>query len=264
MRPQLIALDLDGTLLNEASQVPDGHRAAIAEFQAADVPVVIVTGRPLLTTRGVWQDLALGTPLACFNGVWVGHPNEEPFACQALSEADVRGIVAEVTHPEVAICAYPTPDTWLIDRHIERTQSWPSLYGAEITEAWDRIHDWRGSSCKVMVVGSPDFIPELALSLRLRFGGRFHVSVSQPDRFEIIAPAANKAWGLEQLAKALSVPREAVWACGDAANDSEMLAWAGTGFAMGQAPEAVQAVADHILPSIDDAGLQALVPMLQA
>jgi 5-amino-6-(5-phospho-D-ribitylamino)uracil phosphatase len=75
MRPRLLALDLDGTLLTEDCQLPMGHVHAVRAIRRLGIDVVIATGRGLLTTRWVWRALGLQSPLVCFNGGWVGHPD---------------------------------------------------------------------------------------------------------------------------------------------------------------------------------------------
>ena len=72
------------------------------------------------------------------------------------------------------------------------------------------------------------------------------------------APGHHKAWGLERLAGHPRHPRTAVWAVGDADNDREMVQWAGHGCAMGHAPESLRRLARHLLPDIHQQGLDAL------
>jgi len=262
MAKTLVALDLDGTLLDEASVLPAGHERVVAELRHQGIEVAIVTGRPLLTARWVHARLGLQTPMVCFNGGWLGYPGGEMVAACSLSEQDVRAIVAALADADGAICCYPDASTWIMDQEIPLTARWRSLYGAPITIDRARIHAWQGPSCKVMFVADPARLGLIAAQLHARFHGRFHVVVSQEDRFEVSPAGITKAWGLHRLAERLGVAQPEVWAVGDAANDLEMIRWAGHGCAMGQAPEAVRRAARHVLPGIHARGLCALPDLM--
>ena len=80
---------------------------------------------------------------------------------------------------------------------------------------------------------------------------------------EILPAGITKGWGVMRLAEHLNIPRESVWAAGDADNDREMIAWVGVGCVMGQASDRLKRIADFVLPSVDARGLCALVPMIE-
>ncbi len=263
LRPRLLALDLDGTVLTDDCLAPAAHLRAIRAIERLGVTVAIATGRSLLTTRPVWRELGLATPVVCFNGAWVGACDGTALAAQRLSERDIYAIIAELDGVDGALCFYPDPDRWLMDRELPSTQSWRELYRSPIEVDTSLRHTWRGESCKLMFVADREIVPALVLRLRERLGRRFQFVVSQPDRFEIHYLGVTKAWGLARLAEHLGAAREQVWAVGDADNDREMIAWAGHGCAMGHAPDHVLALARHRLPGIDARGLAALVPLIE-
>ncbi len=263
MRPRLLALDLDGTLLTADCELPMGHVHAVRAIRRLGVEVVIATGRGLLTTRWIWKALGLETPLVCFNGGWVGHPDHGPIASRILEQDEVLAVMEALKHREGVVCCYPDPETWLMNRESELTRPWRDLYRVPIQVREDLCETWTGTSLKMMYAGSPEMVLRTRAHLQETFRSRFHVVISQPDRLEILPNDITKGWGLVQLAAHLGIPRAAVWAAGDADNDREMLAWAGHGCAMGQASEAMRAAARHVLPSAEARGLCALVPLIE-
>lgn len=263
MARQLVALDLDGTLLDHDSRLPAGHERAVAELARAGHAVALVTGRPLLTTLPWWRRLRLATPIVCFNGGWVGMPGEAPLAILRLSERDTRDILAALAGRGGVACGYPDERRWWMDRVAIETAGWAERYGADIEVRPADFLPWRGPSFKVMYVADPTLVPAIVRELRARFARRFHIVQSQPDRLEILPAGCDKAWGLRRLAEHLGLPRERVWAVGDADNDLEMVQWAGHGCAMGHAPPRLRRAARHLLPSIEARGLCAL-PLLIA
>ena len=72
---------------------------------------------------------------------------------------------------------------------------------------------------------------------------------------EVMAPGVSKSSTLEVLCARLGVAREQVWAVGDAANDVDMLRWAGTAFAVENACDEVREVAAHVVGSNEDDGV---------
>lgn len=258
MRPRLVALDLDGTLLTTDCRLPMGHALAVQALRRMGVTVAIATGRPLLTTRWVQRDLGLDGPLVCFNGGWVGQPDRTPIAAHGLAESEVHEVIAVLAGGSGAICCYPDADTWIMDREIAHTRYWRDIYQAPIAIHDDLRSAWRGPSLKMMYVVEPEHLPATQQRLAERFGERFHVVASQDDRLEIMPRCITKAWGLRHLAEHLGIAREDVWAVGDAENDREMVQWAGHGCMMGQASDRLRSLARHILPGIEARGLCAL------
>jgi Cof subfamily protein (haloacid dehalogenase superfamily) len=263
MRPRLLALDLDGTVLTDDCQLPMGHVHAVRAIRRLGVEVVVATGRGLLTTRWVLKALGIEGPVVCFNGSWVGHPDRTPFATRHLVQDDVHAVIAALAEHDGVLCCYPDAETWVMSHETEQTRTWRHLYKVPIQIRADLRANWRGDSIKMMYVDTPARILATRDYLQEIFRSRFSVVISQPDRLEILPTAVTKGWGLIQLAGRLGIPREAVWAAGDADNDREMLRWAGHGCAMGQAADSLRAIARHVLPSVEARGLCALVPLIE-
>ena len=257
----LVALDLDGTLLTYESTLPEGHRRAVRELQRHGHHVAIVTGRMVMTSMWIYQELRLTTPLVAFNGGWVGHPGTEPMAVAMLHGGQVREILAALSAYDGARTAYPDAHRWLMDRDIPRTKRWREIYRIDIEIGEGPFRNWQGPSHKVMFISEPQHIPRVAAELRRTFAGRYQVVVSQNDRIEVLPGHVTKEWGLRHLAEHLGVPRERVWAVGDADNDIEMIRWAGHGCVMGQAEPSLKCIGRHILPAMQARGLCAL-PLL--
>jgi Cof subfamily protein (haloacid dehalogenase superfamily) len=254
----LVAFDLDGTLLDDHSELPAAHERAVRHLQQRGVLVAIVTGRSVPTSRWVHERLRLTTPIGCFNGGWVGHPGREPLAARVLSAVDVRAIIDATRGWDGALCAYRHAEDWIMDRELEHTRVWRSFYRMPIPVLPDLFAAWEGTSCKMMFVCAEANMPAALARLRSTLSHRFIIAQSQPDRVEIMPRGIDKAWGLARLAEHLGVPRERVWAVGDNDNDREMLAWAGHGCIMGQAGDHLKAVARHVLPSVNARGIAAL------
>lgn len=91
-----VLLDLDGTLLDRASQVTPRTRRAVEELVGAGFCVVLCTGRSVQGAEVVHRDLGLGTPFAALNGNWIGRPGEAPWRSAAIRDE----LVAEIGRME--------------------------------------------------------------------------------------------------------------------------------------------------------------------
>jgi Cof subfamily protein (haloacid dehalogenase superfamily) len=256
-------LDLDGTLLTEECQLPMGHALAVRAIRRLGIQVAIATGRGLMTARLPWEQIGSQGPLVCFNGGWVGHPEHGQIAAHVLSEMDVHRIMAALHDHDGVVSCYPDALTWIMSQETRITRTWRHLYQVPIQIRGDIRTTWRGPSLKILYVDTPENIIATYNKLSHLFRGRFEVVISQPDRMEILPRGITKGSGVEMLAAHLGIPREAVWAVGDAENDREMILWAGHGCVMGQASHKLKSIARHVLPSIDARGICALVPLLE-
>jgi hydroxymethylpyrimidine pyrophosphatase-like HAD family hydrolase len=108
---------------------------------------------------------------------------------------------------------------------------------------------------KVLFVAQPDQVAPLLADLAARVGDRLVTTQSHALFGELTALGVNKGVALAELARQLDIPRDAVVAIGDQANDLEMVEWAGLGLAMGNAIAPLKAVANHILPTINEDGV---------
>jgi Cof subfamily protein (haloacid dehalogenase superfamily) len=263
MRPRLLALDLDGTLLDEECQLPMGHAFAIKAIRRLGITVAIATGRGLMTARLPWEQIGGIGPLVCFNGGWIGHPQQGQILSRSLSEKNVHDIMAALAQRDGVACCYPDALTWVMSHETRLTRTWRHLYQVDIQIQADIRTAWSGNSLKVLYVDTPEQIQQTCLALSQHFRGRFEVVISQPDRLEVLPLGITKGWGVQQLAAHMGISREAVWAVGDADNDREMIRWAGNGCVMGQASDRLKNLAKYVLPSIQARGLCALLPLLE-
>jgi hydroxymethylpyrimidine pyrophosphatase-like HAD family hydrolase len=106
-----------------------------------------------------------------------------------------------------------------------------------------------------MLLGPPDWIAEIELKIPAKFGAAIGHTRSDPHLLQLFSPNAGKGKALATVAQSLGVKRSEVLAMGDAPNDLDMLAWAGTTVTLDNAWDEVKRVAQHIVPGNDDDGV---------
>lgn len=253
-RPALVALDVDGTLLHLDGTLAPGVAAAVDRARAAGAHVVIATGRSLHSTRPVWADLGISSGLGvCSNGAVVVNVD---------SRSPVEVVTFDATD-SVRFFADYVPDALLAVEELgvgyRVTGEFPpgELDGEMVVVPHD---DLLTGPVTRLVARRPngdrrEFF-ELAHAAGLR---GVDYAIGYTAWIDFMPEGVSKASGLASVCEKLGVDPADVLAVGDGHNDLEMLAWAGRGVAMGNAPDDVRAAADDVCGVVGDGGVAALL-----
>ncbi len=240
-RPELVALDIDGTLVDRQGRLPSDVRAAVQRVVDEDVPLVLATGRAWLDTRPVFDELDLPPgPVICSNGaVVVQYPPLWQY--QARTFDPTRVINSVIEHAPTARIAV---EELGIGFRVNRLFPAGELTGRMTVQPLDEL---AAQPATRVIVRDPDAVAEDFIELADSIGmHQVSYSVGWSAWLDIAPEGVNKATALAAVADDLGVPAERVLAIGDGRNDVEMLAWAGRGVAMGDAPHEVRAIADDV------------------
>ncbi len=249
---RLLALDLDGTLLNSRGQVSERNRRALEQVRERGVRVAIVTGRRFRDARPTALELGLDVPVIAHNGALTKHAlTLETVAVLPLPLAAARSAL------EVGRAA--GADALLSDDHeglgvLVYDHLSGDNYAAQLYVNWSRrIHGENGKEAVRQVPSLEEFLDhepvhlafsggcakmkalESVLLKELGTGVKIFSTRYQKQDFtllDIVHPEASKGGGVAAAAAELSVLREEVMAVGDNLNDLEMLHYAGTGVVM--------------------------------
>ncbi|HLG66109.1 MAG TPA: Cof-type HAD-IIB family hydrolase [Ktedonosporobacter sp.] len=263
---KLVAIDIDGTLLDPMRQITPRALAAIQAAQEAGIIVTLATGRRYCNTLPIADELGIDIPLILCDGAMImehprgnvlkTHPLQAEIAQQAVELLASHNLQPVVHHINDGI-----EEIWT--GHTQFDNTWSATYLSAFLEDTIRRMDYEAlcngwpDPLRVVAFASEEaiyaLIPEvstLSCSWNAVKSGNYGCS-----ELAVMAPACSKALGLTTLASLLDIPLTQVMAIGDNHNDLEMLQVAGWGVAMGQAPEAVKAVAHAVTASNREDGL---------
>ena len=240
MRIDLIALDLDGTLLDPAEHISVRNRRAIDRALAAGVRVVLVTGRGVDLPIRISAELGLNLPVICCHGALTkdfGANRTLVHLPVPLQYAKPMVEYAEANRLSVAV--YAEEVFWrLEDSKVfmddMRGPAWREArtFGDILREAPTFIRFMGEASVRAMQREFGDW----PLNFRYESWQEF-------VECAVLSREASKRNALARLCADFQILPEAVLAIGDSRNDVPMLRWAGTGVAMGNAlPEVKEAV----------------------
>lgn len=255
---RLIAIDLDGTLLNDSKQVAEPTAAALRCLPARGVKVVIASARPPRSVRPFHALLRLDTLQINYNGALIWDAAAaRPFYHQPMPPALVRQMVdvARGLFDEVLVSC-EILDRWYTDRFEQPyTTETGRLFRPDRIAPLDQF--LVEPVTKLMMLGDPLSILSIGEDLFEHFGSQVTILRCEPELLQIMDHRASKAAALQRVALHYGVPMEQVMAIGDAENDVPMLRAAGIAVAVDNAHPHAKKAAHWVAPSNNDHGVHA-------
>jgi Cof subfamily protein (haloacid dehalogenase superfamily) len=277
--PRLIATDLDGTLLRDDKTVSDRTVAALGAAERAGIEVFFVTGRPA-RWMGVVSDHVHGHGLAiCANGAAVVdlRHGRRIVEVRPLARTDALAVVD-------ALRAAAPGVTFAVERSggIHYEPDYPPFHldpGAVVAPVEKLLAEtgrtdepgmaenpFTDQPVLKLLAHHPAMDPDAFLALgRETAGGRAQFTRSSPSALlEISGPGVSKAGTLAHCCAERGIAPQEVVAFGDMPNDLEMLAWAGTSYAMANAHPDVLAGTVRRTVSNEEDGVAVVIERLLA
>ncbi len=262
---ELVALDIDGTLIGDDLIIGPDTKKAVAAALARGVVVCIVTGRMVSSAMRFARELELVGPVVGYQGGLIRampdpgstrlgkllyhRPIRADVAGEIVAWARAHGLDPHVNHLERFILQADDPNA----------DDYSAFMGARAELVTDLATSIDHPVTKVLAVAEPPVPTEVAPLARERFLGAADVTISHPKFLEFVAPGVSKGRAVRWLARRLGVQLGATLAMGDQWNDFEMLGEVGHGAAMPSAPAAVRAVARYIAPPLEDEGVARMI-----
>ena len=248
MHPEikLIAIDLDGTLLNSQGRVSERNAAAIQAACAQGIMVILATGKSRASATAVITELNLNTPGVFSQGSMIHNADGSlRYARIMARETAVTTLNFAQTHnlTQIAYCPngiVTNQDT--VYRHLLASQyhePLPEVIGPLLPQL-DNL------SINKIILCAADNEITLAEQLQAKLGSTGEVTQAVSHYIEILPANTSKGDGLQRLLAELEIPPENVLAIGDGNNDIEMLQLVGIAVAMGNGSTDVKAVAHSI------------------
>ena len=271
-RYRLLAIDIDGTLVNSQNELTEATRAAVLRAKRAGVHIVLATGRRYSRVLPLVEPLELNVPLITASGALIKRACDHQTLYRAEFQpgalAGCLGVLARLGHEAVLYA-----DTF--DQGFDYFCQTLDTPRAELREFFDKnigferlrpalLTDPPEGIFAGFAMGSRDEMLALARELDSQLAGQLYVHVLRSPRYSgfmcEIAPWGVSKWtGITALAEAWGIAASEICAVGDDVNDIPMIAQAGLGIAMDNALDEVKAAADRIAPGHDHDGLVQVV-----
>ena len=257
--PRVVATDLDGTLLPLLLDGSQGLTPLTIETVRAlnelGITTIIVTGRMFSSAAAFATQLGLTGPVVAYQGALIRDMETGRLLHHDPLPLDLTREVLEFVEPERLSVNLYIEDQLCVDKRTEAVDRYETLSKMRAIVVGRLLDYLDQPTTKMGVGGPPPALDALQVRLRAKFGDRIIAVKTWPFFLEITNPTATKARALEILGGLLGFQARDVLAFGDSYNDADMLAWAGTGVAMADAPAEVAAAADEMCGTVEEDGV---------
>lgn len=271
MSIRLIALDLDGTLLDSHKKLTERNRKALETCIARGIHIVPCTGR---TVKGIPEEVTsipgVRYAITVNGGMIEDMQTGRVLDSHRLNKETALDVIGLVTDRHVMYDAYIDGIGISEDRfynHLEEYRICPEIQKLikvtrrPVPNIIEYVKQWGGEIDKVNFFFS-DMEERAEIRDILRKRSDILVSSSQVNNLEINALGAAKGEALLRLAAILGVKPEETMACGDGDNDLSMIRMAGIGVAMANGEAELRELADHVTASNDESGVAQAIEAL--
>ena len=255
MKYKLVAMDMDGTLLNSKLSITIDTLFAIKKAMGQGVKFTISTGRPLLGIKKYVEILGIDSPVITYNGAMVVDPITEKILFKKdLIPSDARKILELGKKHDVLMCIWSNGNLYAnrLDGNLENYRNLSGAVPVALDDFEQVVND--GIS-KILWINEEDKINQYIKEIDPSMFENVTYVTSQPIFLEFFNRDVNKGVALNFIAETLGVLQEEVVAVGDGLNDYEMISYAGLGVAMGNAHPKIKKIAKYITATNDEDGI---------
>ena len=267
MSIQLIAIDIDGTLLDSRGRIPNVNRDAVHEALDAGVAVALVTGRSFHHARPVGVALSDRVPLIVSNGALMKRPDGQTLHRRVLDQAITKEIIVKVReHRRGAALIFDRsgPDQYLyedIDWQHPNRRRYYELNRQFMTERSPLEDGLTESPLQLAFTGGVEEMRHLAAFVRnLDVAKQITATLTEYEArnfslLDITVIGCSKGAMLTTWLERRGIDAQEVMAVGDNLNDREMLALVGHPVVMGNAVAELRALGWPTTAGHDEGGL---------
>lgn len=257
---KLIAIDMDGTLLNDQHHVTPGVKEALQQAKAEGATVVLCTGRPLGGVTRYLLELELTTEddyVIAYNGALVQntHTNENVVSLTLGYQdlLDLSNVAADLQTP---MHFFDQQKLYTFDKDVSPYTVYES-YVTQVPLSFRTKDEFDEDIVlpKIMFIDDPEKLEKTKASIPNHIKERYEMVQSAPFFLEILHKEASKGNAVKHLAEKLGIAQEEVMCIGDNGNDLSMIQYAGCGVAMENAIPALKEAADFITKSNNEDGV---------
>lgn len=256
---KIIAIDMDGTLLNSQRVITPATKQAIQLAREKGIKVVLASGRPIAGIRDKLNELNITTDqdyVLHFNGSIVENVGTGAIIhSQILTGKDAKRIAKIATNLDVNTHAFSRVYGLITPKISHYTRVEAEINGISITEMnFEQLEDDH-PIIKAMIVDEPARLSVAIENMPADLYHDYTVVKSSPYFLEFLNTQSNKGLGIKTITEHLGLKPENVMCIGDAENDHHMLNYAGLGVAMANAMDETKQLADYITFSNDEDGV---------
>ncbi len=261
---KLVAIDLDGTLLNMNKEISERNKKAIFKAIEKGVKIVVCSGRVYTGARLYAKEIGSRDPVIACNGAVITDKIDGKIIYSDYMDVEVSLKINSICQKHGVYYHVYAGDTMLTEKlgftsqkYYERNKSLPSEDRVDIEVVQNmeaKLRSIPDTVLKFVIVND-----DLQLLRKVRADmeqlQEIDVMSSNFDNFEVMNKGVSKGSALAKLTDLYGIPAQQMIAIGDNENDISMFEYAGMSIAMGNSEEIAKAAANYITASNEDDGV---------
>ena len=253
---ELVALDLDGTLVGRDLEIHPRVKEAVARLRGAKITGCLVTGRMYKSALPFVRSLELDAPVVCYQGAAIVDPESDTVLFDEPMPNVVALEIARLAKADDMHVQLYRNDNYYCEQRNRFSDLYARVSGVEpvVVSSLEEAFEMSDAT-KAVVIAEADVAAAYASRLQARLAERAYITRSEPEFVEILNPLVDKGKALQFVAARLGVAMENVMAIGDSWNDAPLLKVAGIAVAMGSAPAEIQKLADLVVGDVAHDGV---------
>lgn len=255
MKYKLMAVDIDGTLLNDKNELTENTIESIRQGVEKGLIFTIASGRPIQGIEGINRKLSLDVPFITYNGAMVIMGKSKKVLYERnLSKDDSKDIIELAKKYGVTYMVWKDNALYVPEIN-EKVNQYKQISTVEPVLINDIEKLIESGVTKILWYDDADKIAEYQNKVGKYLSGNVNFHPSRPWFLEYVDKEASKAIAMEKLGEHFGIKQSEMIAVGDGFNDLSMIEYAGLGVAMANAPDAVKEKADYITLSNEEDGV---------
>ena len=255
---RLLAVDIDGTLVDGTLAITPANLAALKGAMASGVRVVLATGRMFRSALPYAEEIGTDEPLIAYQGAVVRMPDGTVVKEWEMSRDAARLAVTLSRELDLHVNLY-RDDQFFVEKMSRAARRYADVAQVEPVLVDDLLTIAEEGSTKVVFVDTPERLRAVAPQVRTAFEPASRVTFSMPDFLEVVDGHVSKAAALHFICQRDGVAAHEVIAAGDGPNDRELFEYCGLAVAPSDASAEVLAAADVQMPPPGQDGIAYLV-----
>ena len=246
MKYKLIAVDMDGTLLDDNKNISPLTIKAIQKAESMGIIFTISTGRPIMGVEKYNQILNLKSPIITYNGAAIVKADtKKVLFIQNLLEQDAIKILELGSNLGITMCIW-AHDNLYCNVLNELVMDYKKLSDVEPILINDFTTLAKEGITKILWYSDATFIENVQLKLKNINFNKVSFYTSKPTFLEFVHSDVSKARAMEQIGKMYGISRKEMIAVGDGQNDLPMIEYAGLGVAMANSSDEIKQKANYV------------------
>lgn len=253
---KLIALDLDGTLLNSQHEISPRNHQTLQKAMENGIKIALVSGRNFPSIQQFVRKLQGASVTASMNGSSIFDHSIEREVFDQRIDSEISSRILGYTEQMDIHTNYYHEDHIVCPMKNDHSRVYSRNTGEPVVDIGSLLEYNKGKSPnKLLLIGEHFVLDQARVWLEDNVPKHINHFYSNPNYLEVVHHSVSKGAAIQWMAKYFGLSMNQVMAFGDAENDISMIRAAGLGVAMANAPELVKNAADYVTSSNDEDGV---------